>query len=158
QGPLQSSKEPDTQAPLPSQRSSCVQAFPSSQGRPAGLSAQPAGSQKGTGALGESLPRVTMSVPAAKQSIGIWKISIVGVTACTSAWNVWPGSVSVTWLPRGTPWFWATVSGLSGEHGSLGRPTGSPGLSGSPYCGVDAVQATPSMALKLPPLPARLPL
>src|SRR5262249_20003155 len=147
---------PDTHAPLPSQRSSTVQAFPSSQSVPAGWSVQPTGSHSVTGALGASLPRVTMMVPAAEQSMGIWKTSIVGVTAWTSASIAMPPSVTVTRLPRPIAWFWSTISGLAGEQGSPGRPTGSPGRSGSPKLGVDAVHAAPSMALKAPPFPLRL--
>src|SRR5579875_1594792 len=45
--------------------------------------------------------RLTASVPGAKQSTGMRKASMVGVTAHTSAANDWPPRRTVTWLPSG---------------------------------------------------------
>src|SRR5437773_7867864 len=84
QGPSQTSGAPPTQPSLPSQRSSRVHASPSSHGVPAGWSAHPLGSQSGMNAklrLPDGSPLDTSSVRGAKQSKGIRKASIVGVTA-----------------------------------------------------------------------------
>src|SRR5262249_57569448 len=114
-------------------------------GVPAGGSPRVLGSHRVNGALGESLPRVTTRLAVVKQSTGIRNISMVGVTAWTSASICWSPMVMVTRFARPTVWFCVTTFGFSGEHGSLGSPA-----AGVPPAGADAVPAAPSLPFHVP--------